>query len=40
MQITVTPNTKQNRLEGQLTRTSSGWKLSALSQVPIEAARP
>jgi len=45
MQITVTPahgapNTKQNRLEGTLTRTPSGWKLSALSQVPVEAARP
>jgi Mce-associated membrane protein len=45
MQITVTPargapNTKQNRLEGELTRTPSGWKLSALSQVPVEAARP
>jgi Mce-associated membrane protein len=45
MQITVTPahgapSTKQNRLEGQLTRTASGWKLSALSQVPVEAAKP
>jgi Mce-associated membrane protein len=45
IQITVTPasgapNTKQSRLEGQLTRTPSGWKLSALSQVPVEAARP
>ena len=45
MQITVTPAsgapaTKQNRLEGQLTWTPSGWKLSALSQVPVEAARP
>ena len=45
MQITVTPAsgaaaTKQNRLEGELTRTPSGWKLSALSQVPVEAARP
>jgi Mce-associated membrane protein len=45
MQITVTPaggapSTKQNRFEGQLTRTSSGWKLSALSQVPVEAAKP
>jgi Mce-associated membrane protein len=42
--ITVTPatgapNTKQSRLEGQLTKTSSGWKLSALSQVPVQAVR-
>ena len=42
--ITVTPasgapNTKQNRLEGQLTKTSAGWKLSALSQVPVQAVR-
>lgn len=45
IQITVTPasgapNTKQSRLEGQLTKTSSGWKLSALSQVPVQAVRP
>ena len=45
MQITVTPahgapSTKQNRLEGQLTRTASGWKLSARSQGPVEAAKP
>jgi Mce-associated membrane protein len=44
IQITVTPasgapNTKQSRLEGQLTKTSSGWKLSALSQVPVQAVR-
>lgn len=42
--ITVTPasgppNTKQSRLEGQLTRTPAGWKLSALSQVPVQAVR-
>jgi Mce-associated membrane protein len=40
IQITVTPATgstvtKQNRLQGQLTRTSSGWKLSSLSQVAV-----
>jgi Mce-associated membrane protein len=44
IQITVTPasgapNTKQSRLEGQLTETLSGWKLSALSQVPVQAVR-
>ena len=44
IQITVTPasgapNTKQSRLEGQLTKTVSGWKLSALSQVPVQAVR-
>jgi Mce-associated membrane protein len=44
IQITVTPasgppNTKQSRLEGQLTRTPAGWKLSALSQVPVQAVR-
>jgi Mce-associated membrane protein len=43
VQITVIPATgtpvvKQNRLEGQLTRTPSGWKLSALGQVPVGAA--
>ena len=42
-QITVTPVsgspvTKQSRLLGTLTRTSSGWKLSALGQVPVGAA--
>lgn len=42
-QITVTPAkgapvTKQSRLAGQLTRTSAGWKLSALGQVPVGAA--
>jgi Mce-associated membrane protein len=43
VQIVVTPShgsptTKQSRLIGQLTRTPSGWKLSALSQVPVGAA--
>jgi Mce-associated membrane protein len=43
VQITVTPAsgspaTKQSRLLGTLTRTSSGWKLSALGQVPVGAA--
>jgi Mce-associated membrane protein len=40
VQITVTPAkgsaaTKRNRLEGTLTRTASGWKLSSLSVVPV-----
>jgi Mce-associated membrane protein len=44
IQISVTPasgapNSKQSRLEGQLTKTPSGWKLSALSQVPVQAVR-
>jgi Mce-associated membrane protein len=43
VQITVTPAsgspvTKQSRLLGTLTRTSSGWKLSALGQLPVGAA--
>jgi Mce-associated membrane protein len=43
VQITVTPAsgspvTKQSRLAGTLTRTSSGWKLSQLGQVPVGAA--
>lgn len=43
LQLTVTPahgsaSTKQSRLAGDLTLTSSGWKLSALSQVPVGAA--
>jgi Mce-associated membrane protein len=43
IQLTVTPEhgtaaVKQSRLQGQLTRTASGWKLSALSQVPVGAA--
>jgi Mce-associated membrane protein len=45
VQITVAPAsgspvTKQSRLLGTLTRTSSGWKLSALGQVPVGAASP
>jgi Mce-associated membrane protein len=40
VQITVTPAsgsaaTKRNRLEGTLSRTSAGWKLSSLSVVPV-----
>jgi Mce-associated membrane protein len=43
MQITVTPANgspviKQSRLAGTLTKTSSGWKLSQLGQVPVGAA--
>jgi Mce-associated membrane protein len=43
IQLTVTPahgaaSTKQSRLEGTLARTASGWKLSGLSQVPVQAA--
>jgi Mce-associated membrane protein len=44
VQITVTPAgggtpaVKQSRLLGTLTRTPSGWKLSALSQAPVGAA--
>jgi len=43
IQITVTPAggksvTKQSRLVGTLTRTSSGWKLSGLGQAPVGAA--
>jgi Mce-associated membrane protein len=42
VQITVTPAsgppaTKQSRLDGTLARTRSGWKLSALGQVPVSA---
>jgi Mce-associated membrane protein len=45
VQITVTPAsgtpvTKQSRLLGTLARTPSGWKLSALGQVPVGAASP
>jgi Mce-associated membrane protein len=41
--ITVTPTTgqptdKRERLSGQLTRTGSGWKLSAVGQVPVSAS--
>jgi Mce-associated membrane protein len=40
VQITVTPpagapTTKQSRMRAQLTRTPSGWKLSALGQAPV-----
>ncbi len=43
VQITVTPAqgapaVKQARLEGRLTRTPAGWKLSALSPAPVGAA--
>ena len=31
---------KQSRLAGELTRTSAGWKLSALGQVPVQATTP
>ncbi|WP_344588861.1 hypothetical protein [Actinomadura vinacea] len=42
LQITVTPPKgepaiKKTRLVGQLTRTATGWKLSALSQAPVGA---
>jgi hypothetical protein len=45
LQITVkppagSPATKQSRLEGTLERTSSGWKLSTLGQVPTGTAAP
>lgn len=40
MEITVTPPTgqpaiKKSRLIGELTKTASGWKLSALGQAPV-----
>ncbi|MFC5748183.1 hypothetical protein [Actinomadura rugatobispora] len=40
LQVTVTPpkgepTVKKTRLMGQLTRTSTGWKLSALAQAPV-----
>ncbi len=43
VQLTVIPAKgaaviKQTRLEGQLTRTASGWKLTALGQVPVGSA--
>ena len=43
VQITVTPphgtaTVKQSRLQGRLTRTPSGWKLSSLTQAPVGAA--
>ncbi|WP_328535724.1 hypothetical protein [Streptomyces sp. NBC_00344] len=39
LRITVTPDkgkpvAKESRLQGELTRTSAGWKLSALGQAP------
>jgi len=45
LQITVvpasgTPVTKQSRLAGELNRTATGWKLSALGQVPVSAVAP
>jgi Mce-associated membrane protein len=45
VQITVTPASgspvvKQSRLDGTLAKTRSGWKLSALGQVPVGAASP
>ena len=45
LQITVKPqagaaSTKQSRLEGTLQQTSSGWKLSALGQVPTGTTAP
>jgi Mce-associated membrane protein len=43
VQLTVTlphtpPTVKPERFSGRLTRTPAGWKLSALSQVPVGAA--
>lgn len=43
VQITVAsphgaPAVKQSRLEGKLTKTAAGWKLSALGQAPVGAA--
>jgi Mce-associated membrane protein len=43
LQLTVAPAhgtsvAKQSRLAGELTHTSAGWKLSGLSQVPVQAA--
>jgi Mce-associated membrane protein len=43
LQVTVTPAsgtaaTKQSRLAAKLTRTTAGWKLSSLGQVPVGAA--
>jgi Mce-associated membrane protein len=40
LQVTVTPAkgsaaTKRTRLEGTLTETASGWKLSSLGEVPV-----
>ena len=40
LQITVmppsgTPVTKRSRLQGQLTRTAAGWRLTEIGQVPV-----
>jgi Mce-associated membrane protein len=35
-----TPVSKQARLVGQLIKTASGWKLTALGQAPVGAASP
>ncbi len=45
LRITVTPPegkpiTKRSRLEGELTRTDSGWKLSSAGQVPVGTSVP
>ena len=45
LQITVTPSTgsatsKRTRLEAALARTDTGWKLSALGQVPVDTTAP
>ena len=45
VQLTVIPSkgapvSKQTRLAGQLTRTASGWKLTALGQAPVGSAAP
>jgi Mce-associated membrane protein len=45
LQLTVAPAhgtsvAKQSRLAGELTRTSAGWKLSGLGQVPVQASTP
>jgi len=45
VQLNVIPaqgaaDSKQTRLQGQLTRTASGWKLTALGQVPVGSAAP
>ncbi len=37
---TGTPSVTQYRLQGQLTKTASGWKLSSLHVVPTGAAAP
>lgn len=45
LRITVTapksqPSAKESRLLGELTRTSDGWKLSALGQAPVGETAP